>query len=95
MDIGSSKFDFLEPPIGLRERERIEMLANIYSIIVTTDYLERAFARDSTGEDEYTRECNALISKFKTFAKILGPDFDAREFAGSCEVVFRNAATEK
>lgn len=83
MDCTGSKFDLFDPPIGLRERERIEMLANVYSIIAATDYLERAFARDSVNSAEYAKECAALISKFKTFSKVLGPSFNAKEFAES------------
>jgi len=35
------------------ERERYENLATLYGIIVTLDYLERAYVRDSVTAAEY------------------------------------------
>ncbi len=36
------------------ERERTENLATLYSIIVSLEYLERAYVRDSVNGREYT-----------------------------------------
>ena len=44
-------------------------LAELFSIIVTLDYLERAFLRDSIKEVEYTPTCLRLLSQYKTILK--------------------------
>jgi len=48
------------------EREHYDLLADLYSIIVTVEHLERAFVRDSVDQTEYDEACRALISKYKT-----------------------------
>mmetsp|Transcript_12825 Transcript_12825/g.22114 ORF Transcript_12825/g.22114 Transcript_12825/m.22114 type:complete len:246 (+) Transcript_12825:77-814(+) len=49
-----------------KERERIEQMADLYSIIKTTEHLERAFVRDAVAAQEYTPACAKLIAQFKT-----------------------------
>lgn len=48
------------------ERERIENMAEIYSIIVTTDGLEKAYVRDAVKEGEYGSACAKLIAQYAT-----------------------------
>ena len=38
---------------SLREREKWDNMAELYSIILTVDYLEKAFAKDSIKPDPY------------------------------------------
>ena len=51
------------------ERTLYESLAEIYAIIVTLDFLETAFIRDSIKESEYTPTCLRLLSQYKTLLK--------------------------
>lgn len=71
----------IDPETDIKERESIETLANVYSIILVTEYIEKAFARDAITAEEYTKKCEELIGKFKTFTTILGPEFDFKLFA--------------
>lgn len=47
------------------ERDLHESLAEIYSIIVTLDALEKAYLRDSIKESEYTETCDRLLRQYK------------------------------
>lgn len=52
-----------------KEREHLERLADMYSIIKATDLLEAAYSRDAITPSEYTDACNRLISQFKATEK--------------------------
>merc|ERR1719191_569769 len=52
-----------------RERETYESLADLYTFILATEHLERAYARDAITQKEYTTECNKLISQFRLAEK--------------------------
>ncbi|KAJ2161441.1 Vacuolar protein-sorting-associated protein 28 [Coemansia sp. RSA 552] len=53
------------------EREVYENKAALYAIIVSLEYLERAFARDSVSASEYTGECNKLLVQYKTVSQMV------------------------
>ncbi|KAL4909918.1 hypothetical protein BDW74DRAFT_165234 [Aspergillus multicolor] len=59
------------------ERDLYESLAEIYSIIVTLDGLEKAYIKDVITEAEYTETCARLLKQYKSS---LGDDTVAREF---------------
>ncbi|THY30917.1 VPS28-domain-containing protein [Aureobasidium pullulans] len=63
------------------ERDLYESLAEIYSIIVTLEALERAFLKDSVSETDYTDTCSRLLKQYKSN---LTDDSVARAF-GSLE----------
>ena len=48
------------------ERDQYESLAEIYSIIITLDALEKAYLRDSIHESEYTETCDRLLRQYKS-----------------------------
>ena len=48
------------------ERDRYESLAEIYSIIITVEALEKAYLRDSIKESEYTETCDRLLRQYKS-----------------------------
>ncbi|GAM83130.1 hypothetical protein ANO11243_011160 [Dothideomycetidae sp. 11243] len=48
------------------ERDLYESLAEIYSIVITLDALERAYLKDSIPEAEYTETCNRLLKQYKS-----------------------------
>ncbi|MCJ1396281.1 Vacuolar protein-sorting-associated protein 28 [Xylographa bjoerkii] len=54
------------PRHGTAERELIDSLAEIYSIVVVLDDLERAYTRDSVSETEYTDICSRLIKQYNS-----------------------------
>ncbi|KAH9833908.1 VPS28-domain-containing protein [Teratosphaeria destructans] len=49
-----------------QERNLYESLAEIYSIIITLDALEKAYLRDSIKETEYTETCDRLLRQYKS-----------------------------
>ncbi|MCJ1253599.1 Vacuolar protein-sorting-associated protein 28 [Lignoscripta atroalba] len=59
------------------ERDLYDSLAEIYSIIITLDGLERAYIKDSITELEYTETCSRLL---KQYASNLSDESVAREF---------------
>ncbi|KAJ5578712.1 Vacuolar protein sorting-associated protein Vps28, partial [Penicillium hispanicum] len=59
------------------ERDLYESLAEIYSIIVTLDGLEKAYIKDVVTEAEYTETCTRLLKQYKSS---LGDESVAREF---------------
>lgn len=59
------------------ERDLYESLAEIYSIIITLDGLEKAFNKDSITDGEYTELCSRLLKQYKSN---LSDDRVAREF---------------
>ena len=48
------------------ERDLYESLAEIYSILVTLDALEKAYLKDSIIETEYTEICSRLLNQYKS-----------------------------
>jgi ESCRT-I complex subunit VPS28 len=48
------------------ERELYESLAEVYSIIVTLDTIEKAYLKDSINEAEYTETCRRLLMQYKS-----------------------------
>ncbi|MCJ1418582.1 Vacuolar protein-sorting-associated protein 28 [Xylographa parallela] len=65
------------PRHGTAERELLDSLAEIYSIVVVLDDLERAYTRDSVSETEYTDICSRLI---KQYSSALSDERVRREF---------------
>ena len=59
------------------EREKIDSLAEIYSIIRTIDGLEKAYIKDAVTEQEYTQLCSKLLKQYKS---ILSDDTVNKEF---------------
>jgi ESCRT-I complex subunit VPS28 len=48
------------------ERDLYDSLAEIYSIIVTLDALEKAYLKDSITEADYTGTCSRLLKQYKS-----------------------------
>lgn len=61
------------------ERERTENLATLYSIIVSLEYLERAYVRDSVSSKEYAPACTRLLAQYKSLMKLVGEDIGGVE----------------
>ena len=61
------------------ERDLYESLAEIYSIIITLDALEKAYLKDSISESDYTETCSRLLKQYKSN---LADDNVARAFGG-------------
>ena len=59
------------------ERDLIDSLAEIYSIIITLDGLEKHYTKDSIHESEYTEICSRLLKQYKS---ILKDEAVSREF---------------
>ena len=59
------------------ERNLYDSLAEIYSIIITLDGLEKAYIKDSIPEAEYTEICSRLLKQYKSSIsdKTVAPTF--------------------
>nr|ADW82828.1 vacuolar protein sorting protein 28 [Breviata anathema] len=54
-----------------KDRELYENMADLYSIIRTTEELEKMYIRDAIPASEYTPACMKLIAKFKSCRAVL------------------------
>jgi ESCRT-I complex subunit VPS28 len=54
-----------------RQRESYDEQANLYSIVLATEHLERAYARDAITQKEYVEQCKKLISQFRMAERAL------------------------
>jgi ESCRT-I complex subunit VPS28 len=72
-DGATSTSNMIIPPLyeNSREREIYDEQANLYAIIIATEHLERAYARDAVEPKEYTAQCKKLISQFKLAERVL------------------------
>lgn len=61
------------------ERDLQDSLAEIFSIIITLDELEKAFLKDAIPEAEYTEICERSLKQYKS---ILADEAVARAFVG-------------
>ncbi|ODA79426.1 hypothetical protein RJ55_05019 [Drechmeria coniospora] len=61
------------------ERDLQDSLAELFSIIVTLDELEKAFLKDAIPEAEYTEICERSLRQYKA---LLADETIAREFRG-------------
>ncbi|KAF8714281.1 hypothetical protein AX14_012823 [Amanita brunnescens Koide BX004] len=59
------------------EREKYNLLATLFGIIVALDYLERAYVRDSITAAEYSPACTRLLSQYKTMLKPIGDEIQS------------------
>lgn len=59
------------------ERDLVDSLAEIYSIIRTLDGLEKAYIKDALPESEYSEICSKLLKQYKS---ILNDDSVSKEF---------------
>ncbi|SCU84956.1 LADA_0D04874g1_1 [Lachancea dasiensis] len=50
-----------------RQRETSETLAEIYSLVVVLDQVEKAYLRDCLSGSEYTTIVNKLLAQYKTY----------------------------
>ncbi|KAG2382206.1 hypothetical protein C9374_005408 [Naegleria lovaniensis] len=57
-----------------KEREKYENMAELYSLIVSVERLEKAYVKDSIVANEYAEACRKLIAKFKTIQPIVSAD---------------------
>jgi ESCRT-I complex subunit VPS28 len=61
------------------ERDLQDSLAELFSIIVTLDELEKAFLKDAVPESEYTEICERSLRQYKA---LLADETIAHEFQG-------------
>ena len=66
------------PPPSSSERDVLDSLAELYSIIVALEALERAFNRDALADAEYADVCARLLKQYRSN---LGDERVAREFS--------------
>ncbi|KAI9325236.1 vacuolar protein sorting-associated [Obelidium mucronatum] len=74
--------------LSQREAESLDSSADLFSILLTTEALEKAYIRDAVSAADYTTHCTRLIAQFKTARDLLPPgtniDVFMREYKLSC-----------
>lgn len=55
----------IQPFKSLKEKEKYESLANLYSILLCVEHLEKAYIRDIIAPEEYDKECQRYIKQFR------------------------------
>ncbi|KAJ3292462.1 hypothetical protein HDU79_001417 [Rhizoclosmatium sp. JEL0117] len=63
-----------------RETENLDSCADLFSILVTTEALEKAYIRDAVSANDYTTHCTRLIAQFKTARDLLPPGTNIDQF---------------
>ncbi|EJS41370.1 vps28p [Saccharomyces arboricola H-6] len=53
--------------ITTKDKEIIETLSEIYSIIITLDHVEKAYLKDSINDSQYTNTVDKLLKQFKVY----------------------------
>ncbi|CAI4053114.1 hypothetical protein N7582_005643 [Saccharomyces uvarum] len=53
--------------ITSKDKEIIETLSEIYSIIITLDHVEKAYLKDSINDTQYTNTVDKLLKQFKIY----------------------------
>ncbi|KAI5998197.1 vacuolar protein sorting-associated [Pisolithus albus] len=53
------------------DREKCSLQATLFGILVTLDFLERAYVRDSITAAEYSPACTRLLSQYMTMLKLV------------------------
>lgn len=49
----------------LKERERVDNMAELYAVLNALECLEKVFSRDCIPAKDYTVECSKLLGQFK------------------------------
>eukprot|EP01103_Thecamoeba_quadrilineata_P017422 TRINITY_DN6178_c0_g1_i1.p1 TRINITY_DN6178_c0_g1~~TRINITY_DN6178_c0_g1_i1.p1 ORF type:complete len:221 (+),score=36.06 TRINITY_DN6178_c0_g1_i1:40-663(+) len=70
-----------------KERDMYDNMADLYSILVTIEHLEKAYVRDSCSPREYSVACSKLIAQYRTVQKLVNIDIDAfiKEYRIDCK----------
>jgi ESCRT-I complex subunit VPS28 len=63
-----------------RERDIYDEQSNLFAIILATEHLERAYARDAISPKDYTVQCKKLISQFRLAERVLPDQMTADTF---------------
>ncbi len=72
-----------------QERQYYEPLSDLYSLLISTEGLERAYIRDAVNASDYTNSCLKLIAQYKTVMNLLindDPNFDILKFIKDYQV---------
>jgi ESCRT-I complex subunit VPS28 len=56
------------------ERQYYEPLSDLYSLLIATEGLERAYIRDAVSANDYTTACLKLIAQYKTVMNLVTKD---------------------
>lgn len=90
------KIPIFDPHTTSQERETTETLAEIYSVILALDHVEKAFLKDSITSTQYTNSVNKLLAQYKTYLsdeKVKKEFGTLEEFKKRYSIVASNAIT--
>ena len=70
--------------LSSKEQDQFDHLADLYSILVVTECLEKAFIKSLLTPQEYTQECTQLLSQYKTIVKM--NNINTRDFINEYQI---------
>ena len=85
-------FSGADQPIALfqdsssQDRDSYDNMAEIFAIFAVVEELEKAYARDMLGADDYCQLCHKLILQYRTALACLGPSFDIHHFISTYHI---------
>ncbi|SCU91703.1 LAMI_0E06920g1_1 [Lachancea mirantina] len=79
MHRNSQEISLFDHSTSSREREILEALGEVYSLIIVLDQVEKAYLKDCLSSEEYTSTVNKLLAQYKTY---LADEEVAKEFGG-------------
>ncbi|KAM0745629.1 vacuolar protein sorting-associated protein 28 [Meredithblackwellia eburnea MCA 4105] len=69
----------LHPPSASKDRDRYDDLSTLFGLIISLDYLEKAYVKDSITSQQYAPACTRLLAQFKTIYKLVERDIGSVE----------------
>lgn len=79
-----------------QEKETIENVADVYSIIIALDHIEKAYLRDSISSNHYTQSVNKLLAQYRTYMNmedVANHVGDLHQFKEKYNIIASNAIT--
>lgn len=79
-----------------QEKETLENVADVYSIIIALDHIEKAYLRDSISSNHYTQSVNKLLAQYRTYMNmedVAKHVVDLHDFKEKYNITASNAIT--
>ena len=94
----NEEISLFDNSVSFKEKETIESLSDIYSIIVAIDQVEKAYLKDSISNEEYTSTVNKLLIQYRTYLSNGNDDLqrqfgDLEKFKEKFNILAPNAIT--
>ncbi|KAJ5080445.1 vacuolar protein sorting-associated protein [Anaeramoeba ignava] len=90
-DVPKNKNHKIKRYKDLKEREKFDDLANLFSILMSTEHLENSYSKGVIQAQQYTKACNDLIMQYQTAIKGIDNSPEFEEIKSSSKSNFPHA----